>query len=238
MLVSSPAAGIRAWRSFVPAATCGMPAWTARCWSGRLVSQRAAARCRTDARRCRRWAGGQRRSRARAKWRRTRCGPSVPAEPTDGPELDAVAASRRFSGMSAGARRPANEAGNARASETREIGPDGFRCDVNGNLWVSSNARNRGVQRRDGLDARGPADRAHPAARGLRQHLLRGPERNRLFMAASQSLYAVCRHPGPRARLGRPRSAALRGGRPARAPSAVGGARADDARPALRRRPA
>ena len=48
--------------------------------------------------------------------------------------------------------------------------PDGVRCDVDGNVWCSSNAgRARRLQRRDRLDAAGKTDRPHPPARSLRQ---------------------------------------------------------------------
>jgi hypothetical protein len=54
-------------------------------------------------------------------------------------------------------------------------GPDGVRCDVNGNVWASSNAgRHVGY---NGVTVWTPAGKlADPPARGLRQHLLRRPQ--------------------------------------------------------------
>ena len=51
-----------------------------------------------------------------------------------------------------------------------------------------------GPRRRHGVRARRHADRADRTARAMRQPLLRRQQRNRLFMAASQSLYAVYVH--------------------------------------------
>ena len=74
-----------------------------------------------------------------------------------------------------------------------KCGPDGVRCDVDGNLWVLEQRRPRGrLQRRDGVDAR----RASCIGRIRLPEVcgnvcFGGPKRNRLFMAASQSLYAV-----------------------------------------------
>jgi hypothetical protein len=73
-----------------------------------------------------------------------------------------------------------------------KCGPDACGCDVDGNLWVSSNAGRAVGYSGDGVDARGQADRPHPPAGGVRGNIcFGGPKRNRLFMAASQSLYAL-----------------------------------------------
>ena len=54
---------------------------------------------------------------------------------------------------------------------------DGIRADVFGNLWASSNAgANRGLQRRDGVEPGGEADRPHPSAGGVCQRRVRRPE--------------------------------------------------------------
>src|SRR5580765_5403407 len=73
-----------------------------------------------------------------------------------------------------------------------KCGPDGVRCDVDGNLWCSSNAgRNVGYS---GVtvwtpDAKLIGRIRLPEVCG--NICFGGPKRNRLFMAASQSLYAV-----------------------------------------------
>jgi len=73
-----------------------------------------------------------------------------------------------------------------------KCGPDGVRCDVNGNVWASSNAgRHVGYS---GVtiwtpDAKLIGRIRLPEVCG--NICFGGPKRNRLFMAASQSLYAV-----------------------------------------------
>ncbi len=71
-------------------------------------------------------------------------------------------------------------------------GPDGMRCDVEGNLWVSSNAgRNVGY---NGVTVWNPAGKLLGRIRTpevVANLCFGGPKRNRLFMAGSQSLYAV-----------------------------------------------
>jgi len=58
-----------------------------------------------------------------------------------------------------------------------KCGPDGVRCDVDGNLWASSNAgRHVGYTVCDGMDAGWQAHRPDPPARGVRHHLLRRPQ--------------------------------------------------------------
>jgi gluconolactonase len=73
-----------------------------------------------------------------------------------------------------------------------KCGPDGMRCDVNGNLWVSSNAgRNLGYS---GVTVWSPEAKLLGRIRlpeVCANLCFGGPKRNRLFMAASQSLYAV-----------------------------------------------
>jgi gluconolactonase len=67
-----------------------------------------------------------------------------------------------------------------------------MRTDVNGNLWVSSNAgRNLGYS---GVTCWSPESKLLGRIRlpeSCANLCFGGPKRNRLFMAASQSLYAV-----------------------------------------------
>jgi gluconolactonase len=73
-----------------------------------------------------------------------------------------------------------------------KCGPDGARCDVDGNLWVSSNAgRNVGY---NGVTVWTPEGKLIGRIRlpeVCANVCFGGPKRNRLFMAGSQSLYAV-----------------------------------------------
>ena len=73
-----------------------------------------------------------------------------------------------------------------------KCGPDGARCDVDGNVWVSSNAgRNVGYS---GVTVWTPEGKLIGRIRlpeVCGNVCFGGPKRNRLFMAASQSLYAV-----------------------------------------------
>jgi gluconolactonase len=73
-----------------------------------------------------------------------------------------------------------------------KCGPDGVRCDVNGNLWVSSNAgRHVGY---NGVTVWTPEGKLIGRIRlpeVCGNICFGGPKRNRLFMAASQSLYAI-----------------------------------------------
>ena len=73
-----------------------------------------------------------------------------------------------------------------------KCGPDGVRTDVYGNLWVSSNAgRNVGYS---GVTVWNPEGRLLGRIRipeAVANVTFGGPKRNRLFMAASQSLYAL-----------------------------------------------
>jgi gluconolactonase len=73
-----------------------------------------------------------------------------------------------------------------------KCGPDGVRCDVDGNLWCSSNAgRNVGYS---GVTVWTPDGKLIGRIRlpeVCGNVAFGGPKRNRLFMAASQSLYAV-----------------------------------------------
>ena len=73
-----------------------------------------------------------------------------------------------------------------------KCGPDGVRCDVDGNLWCSSNA-GRAVGY-SGVTVWTPEGK--PIGRIRLPEIcgnicFGGPKRNRLFMAASQSLYAL-----------------------------------------------
>ncbi|HYB42371.1 MAG TPA: SMP-30/gluconolactonase/LRE family protein, partial [Candidatus Methylomirabilis sp.] len=73
-----------------------------------------------------------------------------------------------------------------------KCGPDGARCDVDGNVWVSSNA-GRAVGY-SGVTVWSPEGKLIGRIRlpEICGNLcFGGPKRNRLFMAASQSLYAV-----------------------------------------------
>jgi gluconolactonase len=73
-----------------------------------------------------------------------------------------------------------------------KCGPDGARCDVDGNLWCSSNA-GRAVGY-SGVTVWTPAGKLIGRIRLPEicgNVCFGGPKRNRLFMAASQSLYAV-----------------------------------------------
>ena len=73
-----------------------------------------------------------------------------------------------------------------------KCGPDGVRCDVEGNLWCSSNAgRNVGYS---GVTIWNPDGKLIGRIRlpeVCGNVCFGGPKRNRLFMAASQSLYAI-----------------------------------------------
>ena len=73
-----------------------------------------------------------------------------------------------------------------------KCGPDGLRCDVNGNLWASSNAgRSVGYS---GVTVWSPDGKLLGRIRlpeVCGNIAFGGPKRNRLFMAASQSLYAL-----------------------------------------------
>jgi gluconolactonase len=73
-----------------------------------------------------------------------------------------------------------------------KCGPDGVRCDVEGNLWCSSNGgRNVGYS---GVTIWNPDGKLIGRIRlpeVCGNVCFGGPKRNRLFMAASQSLYAV-----------------------------------------------
>jgi gluconolactonase len=73
-----------------------------------------------------------------------------------------------------------------------KCGPDGVRCDVQGNLWSSSNA-GRAVGY-NGVTIWNPAGKLIGRIRlpeVCGNVTFGGPKRNRLFMAASQSLYAL-----------------------------------------------
>jgi gluconolactonase len=73
-----------------------------------------------------------------------------------------------------------------------KCGPDGVRCDVYGNVWCSSNA-GRAVGY-NGATAWTPAGKLLGRIRlpeVCANICFGGPKRNRLFMCASQSLYAV-----------------------------------------------
>ncbi len=73
-----------------------------------------------------------------------------------------------------------------------KCGPDGLRCDVDGNVWMSSNA-GRAVGY-NGVTVWNPAGKLLGRIRlpeVCANITFGGPKRNRLFMAASQSIYAL-----------------------------------------------
>ena len=73
-----------------------------------------------------------------------------------------------------------------------KCGPDGMRCDVDGNVWCSSNA-GRAVGY-SGVTVWNPAGKLIGRIRipeVVANICFGGPKRNRLFIAASQSLYAL-----------------------------------------------
>jgi len=73
-----------------------------------------------------------------------------------------------------------------------KCGPDGIRADVNGNLWISSNAgRNLGYSGVTVWSAEAKLLGRIRLPESCANVCFGGPKRNRLFMAASQSLYAV-----------------------------------------------
>ncbi|HEX4994975.1 MAG TPA: SMP-30/gluconolactonase/LRE family protein [Methylomirabilota bacterium] len=73
-----------------------------------------------------------------------------------------------------------------------KCGPDGVRSDVDGNLWVSSNAgRNVGYSGVTVWTPQGQLIGRIRLPEICGNVCFGGPKRNRLFMAASQSLYAV-----------------------------------------------
>jgi gluconolactonase len=73
-----------------------------------------------------------------------------------------------------------------------KCGPDGLRCDVGGNVWISSNAgRALGYS---GVTVWDPAGKLLGRIRlpeVCGNLTFGGPKRNRVFMAASQSIYAL-----------------------------------------------
>ena len=73
-----------------------------------------------------------------------------------------------------------------------KCGPDGLRCDVNGNVWASSNA-GRAVGY-SGVTVWSPEGKLLGRIRlpeRCANIAFGGAKRNRLFMAASQSLYSL-----------------------------------------------
>ncbi|MFN8522212.1 MAG: SMP-30/gluconolactonase/LRE family protein [Chloroflexota bacterium] len=73
-----------------------------------------------------------------------------------------------------------------------KCGPDGVRCDVEGNLWCSSNAgRSLGYSGVTVWSPEGTLLGRIRVPETVGNITFGGPKRNRLFMAASQSLYAV-----------------------------------------------
>jgi gluconolactonase len=73
-----------------------------------------------------------------------------------------------------------------------KCGPDGLRCDVHGNVWISSNAgRALGYSGVTVWTAAGKLLGRIRLPEVCGNLTFGGPKRNRLFMAASQSLYAL-----------------------------------------------
>ena len=84
-----------------------------------------------------------------------------------------------------------------------KCGPDGVRADVDGNLWCSSNAgRAVGYSGVTVWTPAGPAHRPHPAARDLRQRLLRWAQAQPPVHGREPvALRGLHRHAGRRPRL-------------------------------------
>ena len=79
-----------------------------------------------------------------------------------------------------------------RVKDWSKCGPDGVRCDVDGNLWCSSNAgRNVGYSGVTVWTPQGQLIGRIRLPEVCGNVCFGGPKRNRLFMAASQSLYAL-----------------------------------------------
>ena len=73
-----------------------------------------------------------------------------------------------------------------------KCGPDGVHAEVDGNLWCSSNAgRNVGYSGVTVWNPQGQLIGRIRLPEVCGNVCFGGPKRNRLFMAASQSLYAV-----------------------------------------------
>jgi gluconolactonase len=73
-----------------------------------------------------------------------------------------------------------------------KCGPDGARCDVDGNLWCSSNGgRSLGYSAVTVWTPEGKLIGRIRLPEVCANIAFGGPKRNRLFMAASQSLYAL-----------------------------------------------
>ena len=79
-----------------------------------------------------------------------------------------------------------------------KCGPDGVRCDVNGNLWAVEQCRPlRGLQRGDRVESGRQAARPHPDSRDLRQRLLRRPQAQPAVHGGQPvALRRLHRHPG------------------------------------------
>jgi len=73
-----------------------------------------------------------------------------------------------------------------------KCGPDGVRCDIYGNVWLSSNAgRNVGYNGITCWDVSGKLLGRIRLPEVIGNFTFGGPKRNRIFMAGSTSLYAV-----------------------------------------------
>jgi gluconolactonase len=73
-----------------------------------------------------------------------------------------------------------------------KCGPDGVRCDINGNVWLSSQAgRNVGYSGITCWDPSGKLLGRMRLPEIIGNITFGGPKRNRIFMAGSTSLYAV-----------------------------------------------
>ena len=93
---------------------------------------------------------------------------------------------------------------NKRAFITAEPGgtPDGFRVDVDGNLWCGWGMGNDAAGRREGVRPRRQADRPHRAARALRQRLLRRRQAQPPVHGGEPlGLFALREHAGREGRL-------------------------------------
>ena len=80
--------------------------------------------------------------------------------------------------------------------------PDGFRCDVDGNLWCGWGMGQEGLDGVVDLQPRRQAHRPHQPARALRERVLRGdPPQPALHVREHVALFALREHPGRAGRV-------------------------------------
>ena len=141
-----------------------------------------------------------------SSWARTRCPirtascsrrttrSSTSSAPAAAPATRARAARARCSSSTWGptTRPPMGSSSRNFMVDGVKCGPDGVRCDVDGNLWCSSNAgRNVGYSGVTVWTPQGQLIGRIRLPEICGNVCFGGPKRNRLFMAASQSLYAL-----------------------------------------------